>query len=429
MKNLFELFYLCSEITTDSRAIPLNSFYIALKGERFNGNKFAEEAIKKGAKYAVVDEKIYANNSTIYYVENSLLFLQNLANYHRNKFSIPVIGITGSNGKTTSKELIASVLSQKFNTLFTVGNLNNHIGVPLTLLKLKKEHDIAIIEMGASKPGDIKELTDIATPTHGIITNIGKAHIEGFGSPEGVLKTKKELYDAIETLSGTLFINQDDTLLTKHLPKGIEFSSYGTNEMATVVGDLVKLAPNVHFTYKTKEYQSPILKTSIIGTYNFYNILSAICIGNYFGVPQRDINKGITSYTPKNNRSQIKKTKYNTLILDAYNANPTSMESALESFALMEHDEKLFILGDMLELGTISDIEHKAIIELTQKLKLNGIFIGPLFKKHEKEYKNILFFEKKEEAQSFLAIGQPKSNLILLKGSRGIGLEALIETL
>ena len=429
MKKLFELFYSCSEVNTDSRAISPNSFYIALKGERFNGNKFAKDAIEKGAKYAIVDEKDYADNTTIFYVEDGLVFLQQLANYHRSKFSIPIIGITGSNGKTTTKELIANVLYQKYNILFTKGNLNNHIGVPLTLLNLKNTHDIAIIEMGASKPGDIKELTDIAEPTHGIITNIGKAHIEGFGSPEGVLKTKKELYDAIKQIGGTLFMNEDDSLLMDHVPTEIEYFSYGKSEKAYVVGELVKLAPNVHFIYKSKDYQSPILKTSIIGTYNFYNILSAICIGTYFEVPFEMINKGITSYAPKNNRSQVEKTKSNTLILDAYNANPTSVASALESFALMEHDEKLFILGDMLELGEISEEEHQLIIELTHKLKLNGVFVGPLFKKHEKEYENTMFFENKEAAASFLSVAQPKSNLILLKGSRGIGLEALVEVL
>lgn len=429
MERLFELFYQTTGVTTDTRKVEKNQLYIALKGENFNGNEFAEESLSKGAKYAIVDEKKYADNKRIFYVQNGLIFLQKLANYHRLKFNIPVIGITGSNGKTTTKELIANVLSKKLNILFTSGNLNNHIGVPLTLLRLNNEHDIAIIEMGASKLGDIAELTNIAHPSHGIITNIGKAHLEGFGSAAGVLKTKKELYDYIEKIGGILFYNSDDSLLKENLPKKIKCFDYGTSNQSDIVGEIVSFAPEVHLKWKNKSYESEIIKTKIIGKYNFYNMLAAICIGNYFELNPNEINKGIADYTPKNNRSQVEKTASNTVILDAYNANPTSVKSALESFAMMEHPEKLFVLGDMLELGNESIIEHKEIILLSQKLNLQGVFVGKEFIKNKEEFDNCIFFETKEEASSFLALAQPKNNLILLKGSRGIGLEKLLEVL
>jgi UDP-N-acetylmuramoyl-tripeptide--D-alanyl-D-alanine ligase len=425
MQQLFNLFYECASVSTDSRKINKDVFYIALKGENFNGNKFAKEAINKGAKYAIVDEKEYSDNEKIFYVENGLSFLQGLANHHREKFSIPVIGITGSNGKTTTKELIANVLTQKFNVLFTQGNLNNHIGVPLTLLQLSNEHDIAIIEMGASKLKDIKELTDIANPTHGIITNIGSAHIEGFGSYEGVLKTKKELYDAIETVGGTLFYNQDDEILGSNLPKGIEAISYGTSKESDVHGHLLEFIPEVEFKWSSKEYHSDAIKTKIIGKYNFYNMLAAICIGNYFEVDPELINKGIAEYEPSNNRSQVLKTKNNTLILDAYNANPTSVKSALESFQLMPNKDKFFILGDMLELGENSIDFHKEIIQITKENNLQGIFVGSIYQKIAKEDTTIMAFHSTEDAKEFLITAHPSNNLILLKGSRSIGLEKL----
>lgn len=429
MQQLFNLFYECSSISTDSRKISKDVLYISLKGENFNGNTFAKDAIKNGAKYAIVDEKKYANDENIFYVENGLRFLQKLANHHREKFNIPVIGITGSNGKTTTKELIANVLTQKFNVLFTKGNLNNHIGVPLTLLQLSNEHDIAIIEMGASKLKDIKELTDIANPTHGIITNIGAAHIEGFGSYEGVLKTKKELYDAIETVGGTLFYNQDDEVLVNNLPNGIEVISYGTSKESTVKGQLLEFIPEVEFKWSCDDYHSEPIKTKIIGKYNFYNMLAAICIGNYFEIDPDLINKGISEYESSNNRSQILKTKNNTLILDAYNANPTSVKSALESFSMMRGDEKFFVLGDMLELGKESTRFHNEIIALTKKLNLQGIFVGSIYSEIAKSDEQIMAFQSTDKAQEFLETASPKNNLILLKGSRSIKLEVLKDIL
>jgi UDP-N-acetylmuramoyl-tripeptide--D-alanyl-D-alanine ligase len=429
MQELFNLFYECSSISTDSRKIQKDVLYISLKGDNFNGNAFAEDAIRKGANYAIVDEREYADNEKIFYVENGLIFIQRLANYHREKFNIPVIGITGSNGKTTTKELIANVLSKKLNILFTQGNLNNHIGVPLTLLQLSNEHDIAIIEMGASKLKDIKELTDIANPTHGIITNIGAAHIEGFGSYEGVLKTKKELYDAIESVGGTLFYNEDDEVLMSNLPKGIEAISYGTSKDSTIHGQLLEFIPEVEFKWSKDDYHSEPIKTKIIGKYNFYNMLAAICIGDYFEIDPELINKGISEYKSSNNRSQILKTKNNTLILDAYNANPTSVKSAIESFSMMKSDEKFFILGDMLELSKESTRFHQEIISLTKKLKLQGIFVGSIYSDIAKSDDDIMAFQTTDAAKEFLGTASPKRNLILLKGSRSIKLEVLKEVL
>lgn len=429
MQQLFNIFYECSAISTDSRKIQKDVLYISLKGENFNGNAFAADAISKGAKYAIVDEKKYADDEKVFFVEDGLKFLQKLANHHREKFNIPIIGITGSNGKTTTKELVANVLNQKFNILYTQGNLNNHIGVPLTLLQLSNEHDIAIIEMGASKLKDIKELTDIANPTHGIITNIGAAHIEGFGSYEGVLKTKKELYDAIESVGGTLFYNQDDEVLVSNLPKDIEAISYGTSKDCTIHGQLLEFIPEVEFKWSSDDYNSEPIKTKIIGKYNFYNMLAAICIGNYFEIDPDLINKGISEYEPSNNRSQILKTKNNTLILDAYNANPTSVKSALESFSMMRSKEKLFILGDMLELGKESTQFHKEIINLTKKLNLQGIYVGAIYSEIAKSDDEVMAFESTDKAKDFLEVACPKNNLVLLKGSRSIKLEVLKDIL
>jgi UDP-N-acetylmuramoyl-tripeptide--D-alanyl-D-alanine ligase len=426
MKHLFELFYQCSGVSTDSRTIQENYLYIALKGDRFNGNQFALEALNKGARYSIIDEDVEFSDPRIYRVHNGLEFLQQLANYHRSKFSIPFIGITGSNGKTTTKELIVSVLKQKYNVHYTKGNLNNHIGVPLTLLGVNNGHDIAVIEMGANRLKDISELTEIAEPTHGIITNIGAAHLEGFGSLEGVITTKKELYDAVEKVGGTLFYNADDELLSRIKP-AIESISYGEKSSdCSIKGKLLRLEPEVVLTWESDSYSSPELTTHIVGNYNFYNMLAAICIGNYFEVDPEKINRGLTSYIPENNRSQVHQTENNTLILDAYNANPTSVKSALESFALMNHPEKLFVLGDMLELGLESNELHKEVIDLSVSLGLQGLFVGPIYHEIGLTDNRIKAFKTKEEAEAFLRIAQPRKNLILLKGSRGIGLETLV---
>lgn len=424
MKEVFDLFYQTTGVCTDTRKIEKNCLFICLKGANFNGNTFAEQAIKDGAKFVIVDEKEFQTNERIYFVEDALLYLQQLANYHRLKFNIPIIGITGSNGKTSSKELINAVLSSHYSVLATIGNLNNHIGVPLTLLRLTKEHEIAIIEMGANKFKDIEELCDIAEPTHGIITNIGKAHLEGFLNFEGVLKTKKELYVSIANKKGTIIFNNDDEVLKTNLPSDINTISYGSSSGSLIKGELVNLSPFVELIWSTKNYQSGLLSTQMIGKYNYYNYLAAISFGICFNVPFEKINSAIVNYSPENNRSQVKKTERNTLILDCYNANPTSMKSALESFALINHPNKYFIIGDMLELGEESIKEHQAISDLVDQLKLNGSSVGPIFNslnQHAFEKQ----FNSKADAIAYYESMNFSDKLILLKGSRGIGLESL----
>lgn len=428
MEKLFKLFYACKGVSIDSRNINKDELFIALKGANFNGNEYAKSAIEKGAKFAIVDEKGFENNENIFYVENSLIFLQKLAEHHRLKFNIPFIGITGSNGKTTTKELVASVLKQKYKVHFTSGNLNNHIGVPLTLLQLKKDCEIAIIEMGASKLGDIKELTDIARPTHGIITNIGTAHIEGFGSSENIVKTKLELYQALKEVKGHVFYSTEENHLKDAVPHECSSSTYGMSAEAEVIGEIIEANPQVVFTWKHETYQSPKIETKMIGDYNLLNLLSAISVGRYFGVDSEKINKALSAYNPSNNRSQLEVTKHNKLILDAYNANPTSVRAALKNFSALAIKNKLFIIGDMLELGEDTLKYHQEVIDYTKELDLQGIFVGNIFESLA-EKNNVLAFKNVEETKAFLNTAQPNDNLILLKGSRGIGLEKLVDNL
>ena len=424
MKELFELFYGTSGVCTDTRKIEKNCLFICLKGDNFNGNTFAENAVKAGAKYVFVDEISYQTNESIFLVENCLLFLQNLAFFHRSKFDIPVIGITGSNGKTSTKELINCVLSQKYNVLSTIGNLNNHIGVPLTLLRLNESHQIALIEIGANKFKDIAELCAIAKPTLGIITNIGKAHLEGFKDFNGVLTTKKELYTSVSDQKGIIIYNQDDSILLENKPEGVEDYGYGTQLNSFVHGKLIGLSPYIEMTWGHKDYNSPVIQTQTIGKYNFYNFLAAITFGVILDVPNEMINRAIQEYAPDNNRSQVKITKENTLILDCYNANPSSMLSALESFELHIKKEKIFILGDMLELGEESNKEHQQIATFAEKAGLQGYTVGPLFQAiHSPSF--IKQFLTKQDALNYFSKFPLTNNIILLKGSRGIGLEFL----
>tara|TARA_B100001287_G_scaffold200870_1_gene170284 strand:- start:3131 stop:4399 length:1269 start_codon:yes stop_codon:yes gene_type:complete len=422
MTKLFSLFYKTKGVCTDTRNIIPDSLFIALKGKKFNGNLFAEKAIRKGAKFAIVDQEEYSNNVNIFFVQNTLDFLQGLARYHRDKFNIPVIGITGSNGKTSTKELIYSVLSKKFNTIATEGNLNNHFGVPFTLLRIKKEHEIAIIEMGANQPGDIQELCEIACPTHGIITNIGKAHLEGFGNLEGVVKTKSALYNAVRKKKGVLFYSEDDVILKSLLDNTTENISYG-KENATVTGRILELTPFISMSWRSSSYTSKNIHTKMVGNYNFYNFLAAICIGNYFGIKASHISGAIATYEPDNIRSQVIETKRNTLIVDCYNANPTSMMLALESFNEFHHDNKIAILGDMLELGEESDVEHQKIIDYCEGNNIAFFTVGPIFQKLRTEgaYQTV-----GELTQELVRINK---SAILLKGSRAIQLEKLIRQL
>jgi len=423
MTHLFELFYECSSVSTDTRSISQNSLFIALKGANFNGNTFASEALNSGARYAIVDEEAFQTNDRIFYVENTLTFLQQLANYHRNKFNIPVIGITGSNGKTSTKELINAVLSSQYEVLCTKGNLNNHIGVPLTLLGLNSSHEIAIIEMGANRFKDIAELCAIASPTHGIITNIGKAHLEGFGGFEGVLKTKRELYESVSSIGGTIVINQDDPVLASVVPSNVTLLSYGTQN-AEITGEIVAVNPYISFKYAYSTYDSPEIRSHLVGKYNFYNFLSAVSFGILFKVPFAKIETSLAAYIPENNRSQVTQTENNTLIMDCYNANPTSMSSALESFAMIESNKKIFVIGDMLELGAETQKEHQSIADMCEKFNLTGYTVGSFFRETQSEA-FLNQFTDLQEAMDFFSTNKISGQTILLKGSRGIGLERL----
>lgn len=424
MEKWLALFDTCSGVSTDSRQIQEGCLYIALKGENFDGNLFAQKAIAEGARYAIVDNPELANEVNIFCVPNGLLFLQQLAHAHRLRFDIPILGITGSNGKTSTKELVNVVLQTKYNVLCTQGNLNNHIGVPLTLLQLKAEHELAIIEMGANKPLDIDELCSIAAPTLGLITNIGKAHLEGFINFEGVLKTKSELYDHVASSKGGLFVNaEDEILITAAKNRKVQLCTYG-EQQGELRGKLAYLDPYVHFSWTYQGYVSPVIDTQMVGKYNFFNFLAALRIGLHFEIEPSLLNSAIANYKPTNKRSQVEKTNHNTVIVDCYNANPSSMQSALSSFVEMEHPDKIAILGDMLELGAEGPAEHQKILDFIREHKLKTLTVGPIFQEiNANGYANVA--DLKEQ----LAQDQIKDKLILLKGSRGIALERLMDCL
>ncbi|WP_291726021.1 UDP-N-acetylmuramoyl-tripeptide--D-alanyl-D-alanine ligase [Bernardetia sp.] len=445
---LYEIFLESSGVSTDTRSVKENQLFFALKGDNFDGNKFAYQALEKGASHVVVDDKSVipsigdehnakklAHKNRYLLVENVLESLQKLANFRRKQFSIPFIGITGSNGKTTTKELLRSVLSQKFKTYSTEGNLNNHIGVPLTLLRIPQEAEIAIIEMGANKVGDIAELCSIAEPSHGLITNIGNAHLEGFGGYEGVLRGKTELYQSLIKNNGTVFINSNDNVLmnmTKRFEKE-KVIQYGTDNQENYYS--AKLLQSVPTIVYQDEKDNPIT-TQLIGAYNFSNILAALACGKYFGLSNEQMNKGISEYLPKNNRSQVEErsnTK-NTLILDAYNANPDSMKAALRHLEEMPSKEKqkVAILGDMFELGRKSFSKHKEILDFALQLKIDKLIVcGKDFTK-AKTAGNlisslIMSFNDKNELADYLQKNPINESIVLLKGSRGIGLETVAD--
>lgn len=415
-------------VCTDTRNIIPGSIFFALKGENFNANTFAAEAIEKGSVFAVIDEPEYKKGEKFLLVNDVLTSLQNLAAHHRKQLKIPVIGITGTNGKTTTKELINSVLKEKYNCFATKGNLNNHIGVPLSLLLLTKEHELAVIEMGASKPGDIEELCNIAFPDYGIITNIGRAHLEGMGGFEGVLKTKTELFKHIKSLGKLIFVNADDDLLMENA-KGFETFTYGKNESANVVGELVSGDAELVVKWKTKNNMVETIAASHLpGSYNFPNIITAICIGTYFGLTKEQINKGIENYIPTNNRSQVIKSGSNTILMDAYNANPSSVEAALENFKRIKAEKKSIILGEMLELGETSPNEHEHIIALIEKMELaQTFFVGNNFLSLRKKFPKHSYFKDVNELLEFMKKAPIHDSFILIKGSRGNKLERLSE--
>jgi len=425
--NLYTIYREFPTVTTDSRNIPENSIFFALKGDNFNGNAFANEAISKGAAYAVIDEPEFETSDRMILVRDVLKSLQMLAHYHRNQLGLPILAITGTNGKTTTKELITAVLSKKFKVNSTKGNLNNHIGVPLTLLSMNEETEFGVVEMGANHPGEIKILCDIANPDFGLITNIGKAHLEGFGSFEGVIKTKSELYDFIRNKDGKCFVNADNSLLTKQA-NHIEQISYGKSTDYFMAGELASTD-----NYLVVRALFPkgwlYLKSKLVGDYNFENLLAAACVGKYFEVDPLLIQDAIAEYSPSNNRSQlIQKTK-NTIIMDAYNANPTSMMAALSNFAGIRHENKCIILGDMLELGDASAEEHQKITDFIEENTFGEVFlVGPQFKNTINRIQKKKF-DQVELLSNYLKTQPIENKLILIKGSRGIHLEKILELL
>ena len=409
LSALYQIFLDCQLVTTDSRNCPEGSLFIALKGESFNGNAFAGKALETGCAYAIIDEPEYAVEGDQRYilVDDCLQTLQQLANYHRRQLGTRVIGITGTNGKTTTKELISAVLSQSHNILYTLGNLNNHIGVPSTLLRLKAEHDLAVIEMGANHPGEIKFLSEIVEPDCGIITNVGKAHLEGFGSFEGVIKTKGELYDFLRKKEGsTVFIHHDNAYLM-NIAGGLNLIPYGTEDDLYVNGRITGNSPYLTFEWKAgKDGETYQVQTQLIGEYNFPNALAAITIGLFFGVEAAKINEALAGYTPQNNRSQLKKTNDNTLIIDAYNANPTSMMAALQNFRNMEVPHKMLLLGDMRELGTESAAEHQKIADYIKECDFEEVWlVGEQFAAAEHSFKT---YPNVQEVIKELETNKPK---------------------
>ena len=428
LSALYQIFLDCQLVTTDSRNCPEGSLFIALKGESFNGNAFAGKALETGCAYAIIDEPEYAVEGDQRYilVDDCLQTLQQLANYHRRQLGTRVIGITGTNGKTTTKELISAVLSQSHNILYTLGNLNNHIGVPSTLLRLKAEHDLAVIEMGANHPGEIKFLSEIVEPDCGIITNVGKAHLEGFGSFEGVIKTKGELYDFLRKKEGsTVFIHHDNAYLM-NIAGGLNLIPYGTEDDLYVNGRITGNSPYLTFEWKAgKDGETYQVQAQLIGEYNFPNALAAITIGLFFGVEATKINEALAGYTPQNNRSQLKKTNNNTLIIDAYNANPTSMMAALQNFRNMEVPHKMLLLGDMRELGAESAAEHQKIADYIKECDFEEVWlVGEQFAAAEHFFKT---YPNVQEVIKELETNKPKGYTILIKGSNGIKLSSTVD--
>ena len=423
--DLYDLFIHNPQITTDSRNCPKGSIFFALKGDKFDGNQYAGKALASGCVYAVIDNPDYYIGERTILVDNVLKTLQQLAHHHRKVLGLPIIGITGTNGKTTTKELLAAVLSTKFNLLYTEGNFNNHIGVPLTLLRLTHDHEMAVIEMGASHPGDIKELVDIVHPNYGIITNVGRAHLEGFGSFEGVIRTKGELYDYIRRSKGKIFIKKENEYL-QSIAKGIEQITYGNGDDAFASGQVVSCDPFLVFNWK-QQGKLHTVETHMIGSYNLDNVLAAVAVGRFFKIPAERISRAIAAYEPTNNRSQFKKTDNNELIIDAYNANPSSMKVALDNFITMPVQPKAIIIGDMRELGPTSDELHAEVVEQIKKGQFDKVFLcGEHFSKVGKEFSP---FATTEAMVEELRKQPLKGYHILIKGSHSMGLEKLADIL
>ena len=423
-------------VTTDSRDCPEGSIFIALRGESFDGNKFAVQALQKGCVMAVIDDEQVYNDylaqpiegKTMVLVPNSLQAFKDLAREHRRQFSIPVVGITGTNGKTTTKELVRTVLAQKFNVMATEGNFNNDVGVPKTLLRLSPQHDIAVVEMGASHPGDIKTLAETAEPTCGLITNVGKAHLQGFGSLQGVINTKGELYDNLASRHGSvIFVNADNEHLMGILPHGVETVKYSQQQDAAVMGEIVACDPLLRLRWKSEDDEWHEVATHLIGSYNLDNVLAAVTVGLHFGVDPVAISEAIAGYVPQNNRSQLTETGRNHLIVDAYNANPTSMAAAIDNFSLMQVSPKMAILGDMRELGDSSHIEHVAVVEKLKQCHFDKVWlVGSEFEAVDCSFRK---FSNADEVKAALTEQHIDGYYILIKGSNGIRLFQLPEVL
>lgn len=424
LAQLYDKFLASTGICTDTRKLKKGNLFFALKGPNFNANRMAAQALEQGASAAVIDEPEFDKGTGYILVSDGLEALQALANYHRKQLDIPVLAITGSNGKTTTKELTRNVLATKYKVLATQGNLNNHIGVPLTLLSIDKEIELAIVEMGANHVGEIATLCRIAEPTHGLITNIGKAHLEGFGGIEGVIRGKTELYQWLTSHNGTVFVNSGSDILLDIANKSIEDPVFYPKSGNYLSVRLIEAKPQIVF----ENEKGKLITTALGGVYNFENIATALCVGKYFEVDMDRADEAVANYSPDNNRSQVLEHNDNRIIMDAYNANPTSMKAALENLGSLGATNKIAILGDMLELGNESEEEHRQVGVLTMELGLElTILCGPHMVSASKANPNALYFENKASLNEYLKNQYWRGKTILLKGSRGMGLESLLE--
>ena len=430
LTTLYRIFLQSTGVTTDSRRCPAGSLFIALRGETFDGNAFAAQALKDGCACAVVDNPQYLPEGDPRYllVDDCLKTLQQLARHHRRALGTPVIGITGTNGKTTTKELMAAVLSQKYTLHYTQGNLNNSIGVPLTLLGLRPEHQLAVVEMGASHPGDIRELVDIAEPDYGLITNVGRAHLEGFGSFEGVIRTKGELFDYLREKGGATVFVHDDNPYLKDMAHDLKQVCYGSQAGLYVCGRMTGNSPYLALAWHTEgEAEEHPVQTHLIGEYNLPNTLAAITVGRYFNVPAGQICQALESYVPHNNRSQLVRTADNTLIVDAYNANPTSMKAAIDNFHKMQAAHKMLILGDMRELGTDSPALHQEVVDQLETYGFEDVvLVGTAFAATRHHYPT---YPDAPALIANLQAHRPTGKTILIKGSNGMHLNTVAEAL